>query len=142
MFFFYFYFLIYEQNFSRALQQRKTIRVMCCKVLAIVPFADMQWRKKNKKILGPSGKRFILFFSQSPPAPCQLFMVPVWFQMLFSLTPSQASHSVQTCLHLIFVFLCIVDVLLKGPISNKSLFLFCPLIFCVFMNSGLSHGNS
>lgn len=29
----------------------------------------------------------------------------------------------------------------KKSISNKSLFLFCCLLFCVFMNSGPSHGN-
>lgn len=29
----------------------------------------------------------------------------------------------------------------KKSISNKSLFLFCWLLFCVFMNSGPGHGN-
>lgn len=58
--------------------------------------------------------------------------------MLFSLTPSQRHYSVQTCLHLLLVFFCIVDVLLKRPIWNKSLSLFCWLIFTVFMNFDLA----
>ena len=130
------FFLVLYQHSSRALQQRGTLRVMCWNVLVIVLLEDAQGEKNH----GPSGERFIRFFPE--PSRVKVLWLLFGFQMLFSLTPSQPRYSVQTCLHLLLVFLCMVDVLLKRPISNKSLFLFCWLIFCVFMNSGPSHGNS
>lgn len=109
---------------------------MCGNVLLIVPLEELQGEKPHS----PSGKRFIRFFPE--PSRVRVLSCLFGFQMLFSLAPSQPRYSVQTCLHLLLVFLCMVDVLLKRPISNKSLFLFCWLIFSVFMNSGLRHGNS
>lgn len=113
-----------------------SLRVMCWNVLLIVPLEEVQGEKTHSS----SGKRFIRFFPE--PSRVRVLSCLFGFQMLLSLAPSQPCYSVQTCLHLLLVFLCMVDVLLKRPISNKSLFFFCWLIFSVFMNSGLSHGNS
>lgn len=107
----------------------------CVEMCWSLSYCNAQGEKNHSS----SGGRFIRFFPE--PSRVKFLWRLFGFQMLFSLTPSQPCYSVQTCLHLLLMFFCMVDVLLKRPISNKSLFLFCWLIFSVFMNSGLSHGN-